>query len=403
MQINGSTTANTENMYVKGRSTSSGGMSIDNSDSAQTGGSAGRKGVYSNFKESLMNRLEHSQRSGLASGSSQEDAQALVDSITATVAKVKDTFGQEAGNAAMSKILKDLDQKGFSLESVTETVSDAVRHASQSGTSRQKAEFYEELNEDLGANLEEGKSDKTKSLSRAINDFFGLEGETNEKGDKAKVMGFDEKGNWREVDVEIEKEGESGQLFLEGTPEAAEDALRGSSSFTLKDIGQDTVDDMVDFLRNDMGSEEAASYVESQSKHADFMNTVDMAINKALENSPDRAADVAKLEQYLNGDVKMAINNSSKINSNLFGNVEFEGWTINSGVSSEEGGQAEVTFSTKWKYGNRDDVSYVRDNRVKAKAEETEAKESSDESPLMRQFKKLAGGEDSGNLIDDQV
>lgn len=392
-----------DNMRVTGRAASG-----SRPDENGTTGRPEKRNVSDNFKEALLKRLEYSQRAGTAAGPTAAEARALVDSIANTVSKVKDSFGQEAGNAAMNTILKNIDQKGFSLESVTETVSEAVKVASSSGGARRQAEFMAGLNEDLGADLEDANPNKIKSLSRAINDFFGLEPEKTENPEKAKTMGFDDRGNWRELEVEVEEDGQ--ELFLEGTPEGAEEALAGTASFTMDDIGRDAVDGLAAFLRDEMGSEEAAAYVESQAPNADFMNTVDMAINKVLENSPNRAADAARLERYLNGDVKSAINNSAKTNRNLFGNVEFEGWSLDGGAPAENGGQAEVTFSSKWKYTNRDDVAYTRGNRVKAKADDDDEaagkKAEAEESPLMRQFKKLASaaqGGDSGNLVDEEV
>ncbi len=393
-----------ENMRITSRAASG---SRPAADESGTSGSPEKRGVSGNFKAALLKRLEQSQKTGTAAGQTPQEAQALVDSIANTVSKVKDSFGQEAGNAAMNSILKKLDQKGFSLESVTETVGEAVRTAAQLGTSRQRAEFMADLNEDLGADLEGANPDKIKSLSRAINDFFGVEAKPTDNPEKTKVMGFDDRGHWGELEMKAEEKGE--EHFLEGTPEAAQEALEGTAAFTVDDIGQETIDDMAAFLRDEMGNEEAARFVEEQSPGAGFLDTVDMAINMVLENSPNRAADAARLEHYLNGSVKSAVNNSDKTNRNLFGNVEFEGWSLQSGAPAEGGGQAEVTVSSKWKYGNRDDVSYTRDNRVKAQntAEEAAGKKAAeDESPLVQQFKKLAAaaqGGDSGNLVDEEV
>lgn len=361
--------------------------------------------IQSKFKDALMQRFEHSQKGGTAAGKTKEDAAALVDSIANTVSKVKDSFGEEAGNAAMNKILKTIDEKGFSQEVITGAMSEAVRTASLNAPAHKKAGFMKSLNEDLGVDLAKGNQSKAKSLSRAINDFFGAEPQASSHAeDKAKVMGFDDQGNWRELEINVEENREA--QFLKGTPEAAKEALENTAKFTMEDIGSDTVADMANFLRTEMGNEAAASLLENQPKGADFMATVDMAINEALKNSPDRQADAAKLEGYLNGTVKSAINNSAKTNKNLFGDIEFKGWSLQSGAPTETGKEGEVIFSSQWGYTNRSDVSYTRDNRVKSAAEqEAEAKAKAEESPLTQQIKKLtaAPAGDIGNLVDEEV
>jgi len=357
--------ASSNGLRVNGQARTGGKMSVADTSQAATG--TRKQGVSENFKSALTARVERYQNSGQSEkGGTAENGKALVDSVAQAAAEIKTIYGQDAANAFMANVLKGVDEKGFNQESLTKSVSTALKDVAQCGSSSQLQKLTESFNQGLGAaDNPDGRA--VKGLSQAVNDFFGLEKQETKNGQTA--QGFTANGNWGEVAVE---DAGSGPLFVQGTPEVAQSALEASASFQMKAIGQDTKDDLVNYLREELGAEEAAAFLESAPGKADFMSTMDHVIELALKEA-DGSENAAKLENYLNDQVVMAVNASSEANRNPFGYVEFEGWDLKSpasGGTSVDGEKTPATFSSKWRYTNRDDVSYVRTGQAQAKPKE---------------------------------
>jgi hypothetical protein len=345
--------------------------------------------------------VERFQKSGQTENSSPEAAQALADSLGQAAAEVRSVLGQKAANAFMAKVLTGLDKNGFSLEGLTESVGTALRDVGQTASSKEMKQLTESFNRDLGAPADDQNSRATKGLSRAIGDFFGLEKSETDQG--AKAQGFTREGRWDEVEAADE---ESGTIYIKGTAEAAELALAGSASFSLGKVGSDVKDDLVNFLRQELGAEEAAAYLENQGDQADFMSTMDTVINKALEEVSDPAA-AGKLESYLNDQVKTAVNAVVGTERNPFGQVEFEGWDFSQSATTigEDGKPiaGATEYSSKWRYTNRDDVTYTRSGQAKPKTGDEEEAEEKTGSPLSDIIKKVSERTQSGQtgeLVD---
>lgn len=323
--------------------------------SGQSGGAAAAKGsggagVSENFKAAVRERAERGQKSGQIENSDPAAAQALADSLGQAAAQVKEVYGQESANAFMAKVLSGLEGQSFDYESLTESVGAALKYVAQTGTSSQLADIAETFNRDLAA-AEGGP--EVKSLSRGLGDFFGLKVEEEKNGLKAR--GFDARGNWEEIAVE---DPESDSHFITGTVEAAVSALEGGGNFSFETVGSEVKDNLTNFLRGQMGAAEAADFLDSAPLEADFMSTLDKTIDLALKENP---AGLPALENYLNSEVKGAINASSKLTENPFGQVHFEGWNLSGAAAKNENGEeGERTFSAKWRYLNRDDAVYVR-------------------------------------------
>ena len=392
-------------MRVDGQSQKMGGRMVTSKTTASdTAGTPRNKSVSENFKSALVSRLERFQQSGQSGSKSPEEARALADSLASAAAEVKDVYGQKAANKFMADILKNVDEKGLTADSLTTSISGALKDVAQAGTKAQFNQITESFNRDLGDTGEDDVQGRSvKGLSRAMNDFFEVEGRETDKG--IVTQGFNSYGNWGEMTVE---ESESSNAFMAGTPEAAEQALESSSTFAVKTLGPDTKNDLVDFLRNEVGASEAADFLESAPENADFMSTMDKVIGLALGEIKDDG-DVAKLEQYLNDQVKTAINASSEINKNPFGEVEFEGWSIKKGAVNAEG-ESEPTFESTWRYTNRDDVVFTRTGQAAKKPEaagqaQAEEEEESTGSSLGDLVKKIAGRNQNktGELVDTQA
>lgn len=377
-------------------------LKVDSAAASSNGVGSRSPGASENFKAAILSRVERHQKSGRTENTSAESAQALADSLGQAAAEVKTVMGQKAANAFMAKVLTGLDKNGFNLEGLTESVGSALRDVGQAESPTKVKQLAETFNKDLSAPDDDENGRAVKSLSRAIGDFFGLEKTKSEKGSTAE--GFTLDGRWGEVEVVDEK---SGSKFIKGTEEAAEQALGVSAAFSLGELGSETKNDLVDFLRQELGAEEAAAYLEGQGDGADFMSTMDTVITKALEEVKDPAT-AAKLEQYLNDQVKTAVNAVVGTKSNPFGDVEFEGWDLSQGaaVIGEDGQPVAgaTEFSSKWRYTNRDDATYTRSGRVSAQtkkeAEQTEEEETG--STMADLVKKVADrtSAKTGELVD---
>ena len=371
-------------MRVNGQARTGGKMTVADTSQAATG--TRKQGVSENFRNALTTRVERYQSSVQSDkGGTAENAKALVDSVAQAAAEIKTTYGQDAANSFMAKVLKGVDEKGFNQESLTKSVSSALKDVAQCGSSSQLQKLTESFNQGLGAADNPGGR-AIKGFSQAVNDFFGLEKQETKDGQTA--QGFTANGNWGEVAVE---DAGSGPLFVQGTPEVAQSALEASSSFQMRAIGQDTKDDLVNYLREELGAEEAAAFLESAPDQADFMSSMDQVISLALKEAGG-SENAAKLESYLNDQVVMAVNASAEANRNPFGYVEFEGWDLSSpasGGTSADGEETPAAFSSKWRYTNRDDVSYVRTGQAQAKAKEGENGEESTGSAMGDMLKKM--------------
>lgn len=325
-------------------------------------GSARKGGaVTGNFKAAISARVERFQKLHASSAPDlSESGQALVESLAQAAAEVKDLMGPEAANAFMAKVLKGIEVKGFSLEGLADSVGAALRDIGQASAGYQVKKLTESFNSDLGLPAEGGR--EVKSLSRAMGDFFASA--ENDEAKPESTFGFDSGGRW--VDLSDQPASDESKSYSLGSPESARLGLESGAAFTIKEIDSDTLSDLVNFLRYDLGEGEAADYLESQSENSSFMAGVDQAIALVLDGA--KAEDKAsKLENYLNSNVKGRINAMSTVNRNIYGEVEFEGWRIGRGPEgSAASGGASSEFSSSWRYTNRDDVKYVREGGDKS-------------------------------------
>ncbi|MDR2945230.1 MAG: hypothetical protein LBV79_00570 [Candidatus Adiutrix sp.] len=389
-----------DGLRIDGRAQKVGSRMVAQDVEAARSGAPRSKGVAENFKSALSARLERFQKSGQTGSRSAEDAQALADSLALAAAEVKDVYGQEAANKFMADVLQGVDKKGLSFETLTASVSGALKDAAQAGTKAQFAEITEAFNRDLGKPGEEdGQGRAVRGLSQSLNQFFQTEAEETDKG--LATQGFDAFGNWNEMTV-AEEEIE-GNGYIGGSPDAAQQALEAATSFTFETLGEETKTDLENFLRDELGAAEAADFLASAPQNADFMSTMDRTIALALRDTDGEGA--AKLEQYLNDQVKTAVNAASDIRKTPFGEVEFGGWAIQKGAAVKDG--QEPAFESAWRYTNRDDVTYTRSGQAAAKPKEDEAEEEpeSSGSALGDLVKKIADRNpgQTGELVDTQA
>lgn len=397
-------------MRVDNRAAASGARLAVNSQAGgpdTASGDARKPGITENFKNALQARIERFQKSGQTENTDPEAGGDLVNSLGQAAAEVREVYGQEAANAFMAGVLKKIDEKGFSQETLTDAVGASVREVAQTGNKRQLEKLSEYFNRDLGLTPDESEGRAVKGLSQAVANFFGLEPQKGKDGPVAQGLTTD--GQWGEVAA---KDPEEAELFVVGTEEAAQLALQSNSALSLSTLGEETTADLANFLRGELGAENAATFLEEQSGSADFLTTMDTVIDLALKEAAPE--DAAKLEKYLNDQVKNAVNAIPSVNHNLFGNVEFEGWTFNQAPGAD-GAPGETTYTSKWRYTNRDDVTFTRTGQTKIVADGAKAagqtgpagqeeEEDGNGGSLADLIKKVAkGSARTGELVDTQA
>ena len=309
---------------------------------------------------------------------------------------------QEAANSFMGEMLKDLDRHGFSYDSLTQALGTAVRQATQGGLQHQMEDLAESFNRDLGSTAEGDQAPEVVSLNRGIADFFGLENQEKSGGQFGQGLTAD--GTWGEVAV---NQADNGLFVASGSAEAAEQALRSTAGFSLGDLNSGTIDELTSFLRDELGAEEAAAYLENRSDGSGFMYTMDTVINKALNETASPAA-ASKLESYLNNQMKTAVNASMGINAGHYGRMEFSGWDFSQVSTGSDGRVDTGGITSSWRFTERDDVIYTRSSQNQGQPKEKEAgnSEAEDEDlSLGALVQKVSGGSSNttGELVNTTV
>ena len=265
------------NLQIRGREEASAQAAATDSSQVQTATSAvaaaeeGGKSASQNFRETFLSRLEEAQTEKSA-----EETLALTESVMAVIAEIRDKFGDEAANQAMAEVLTATSD-GVTGERIAEAIGGVLKglsalnqeapqnsEATAEETGLKLQAFLEYLNQD---SVEvDGRS--LPGLSKALNDYFGLAGGS---ADSQKVFGED--FNWRSAQ----------ELSDQQAADDAEKEYRFSLS--VREIGRETMNGLANYLREVVGSSEAAEYIENLSDDADVFDAIDQVRNMFLANT----------------------------------------------------------------------------------------------------------------------
>ena len=271
------------NLQIRGRGEASALAAGTDAGQVQTATAAvsaaeeGGKSASQNFREAFLSRLEEAQTEKNA-----EENQALTESVMAVIAEIRDKFGDEAANQAMAEVLTATSD-GVTGERIAEAIGGVLKGlstlnqetlqnseatpeelAEAEETGRKLQEFLEYLNQDSV----ESDGQSVPGFSQALNDYFGLAGGS---PDSQKVFGED--FNWRSAQ----------ELSDQQAADGAEKEYRFSLS--VKEIGRETINGLANYLREVVGSPEAAEYIENLSDDADVFDAVDQVRNMFLANT----------------------------------------------------------------------------------------------------------------------
>lgn len=235
-----------------------------------------------------------------------DDSQAaalLVRSLSSTANKISSEFGQEKANEFMSKILTATD-KGLNEATLGTAISGFFQDlASESNTNSLVSPKFMELKNFLNQGLDAAVDEHyfecggQTGLAYAMNSYFGSDPVASGDGTVAEVKGFD--ANFDRVG-----------LTLSFKDDSQAGAATAAANFTGDYLVGTQVSDMVAaYLRDEIGNEEAAAYIEGLALGSNFMEA--LATSAALvvnQNGLEAATDYFN---FLNGEVKSVINRTN--------------------------------------------------------------------------------------------
>ena len=236
-----------------------------------------------NFSKTLMDRLVKEQlKADSGNKKSLEETQAFMDSLTGALDEIKDKFGQGTANHIMAEILTNT-ERGLSgdriahsftgaLKVIAITTTQTLNSDTATDSELEDAKNTEKKLADLLNFLNNGTAENDDSdlqgLSGALNSYFGNPAFPLAE-EEQKI--FDTDFLWKTVKAISEKNASAADIF--------------GLSLSVKELGQSHVDKLVNFLRNDLGHEEAASYIESLGADDDIFMAVNHVKNMMWENT----------------------------------------------------------------------------------------------------------------------
>ncbi|UQZ91079.1 hypothetical protein C4J81_18380 [Deltaproteobacteria bacterium Smac51] len=289
-----------------------------------------KSSIYDRFSNEMLSRCQKS-----LDKSSQENplaANMLAESLVQTANEVKNQFGQEKANEFMSSVISVTDG-GVNENSLTAAVGGFFQNLSQEVKGTQEgvnkmAAMKEFLNKGLDQIFQDDEivnedfsSGAAVGLSYALNRYFDKPAAVDEENQNGEALGFNAdfervnmgvRNNSRNVDPE------TGEVWLN---------VRSASRITASELStSETAGKVADFLRNEIGNENAASYMESLGEGSHFMEAIGTAVGIVAEEDGQEAA--RNFVSFLNSNVKSAVENTED-------GMKFSGWRLGRDYASD--------------------------------------------------------------------
>ncbi|KMY68839.1 hypothetical protein AAU61_04450 [Desulfocarbo indianensis] len=197
-----------------------------------------------------------------------KDYQPLLDSLTSTIDGLEERLGAEAANAAMAMVLQSTSQ-GFSDYSLGGGLCVVLEHVCAEYGSSQFSDVINEWDKDLKELFSEPgpeQNGRIYSISYAMAKYFDYEVEFSSSGMTARVKQFVSHSAVRE---------DSGRIVVErglryvSHPDGSHSFISGACNFTTDKIRED-LQPVIDFFRDQIKSDDAASYLENMSDEGVF-------------------------------------------------------------------------------------------------------------------------------------
>ncbi|UQZ91384.1 hypothetical protein C4J81_18980 (plasmid) [Deltaproteobacteria bacterium Smac51] len=331
---------------------------------SQQASEAANKNVAQNFESTLMRRLTKARNEAEADEKTPEELEAMMGSIMDTVKEVKKEFGNETANQLMAEILTGT-EKGVSGDRIAGAVSTVLKGIknsnnaviNKSDVTADELAKAEELNKKLESFvgfLNKGDADEEGgSLNSALNSYFGF---SKMAEDDQKNFGDD--FAWLSANQIRANEQSTGQSQQCG--------------ITVEEFGRENLAELVDFLRNDLGDEKAAQYIETLGDEDDIFDAVDQLCQTFREDSQEVGGvnaetgeivlnhlegqgieKMQKLGQFLNHNMVDKVNEVIRTNDDVR-----QRFLTEAGVAPEDAGSVPEGFGiTAWpgEFGGRVD------------------------------------------------
>jgi len=231
---------------------------------------AAAKEISARFADTFLGRLLNDKDNP----KSLEEAQALLDSILDTVEEIKEQFGQPAANEVMAEILTNTERR-LSAENIAKAIGGVLQNISyfnkltiqKGGLSEEEYAQTQETEKklkDMVKFLNAKEEDSSgpdgsapKGLTAALNGYFGLPGlEIKEEDQKF----FDDDFAWLS-EAQIREKNQSS-------------SSHDHFSISVDEFGRENLEDLIHFLRDYLGDDEAAKIIENLSGDDDIFDAL---------------------------------------------------------------------------------------------------------------------------------
>lgn len=350
-----------------------------------------KKAVTQNFAASLLTRLTESGGADPENQTTQEEAQALVDSITAAVDELKKQFGQEAANKAMADILTATNDRPSS-DLIAGAISGVLHELKASNQQTLDNSDPESEDYDKALKLEQRLNDfleylNAKSINQDGKDVAGLSEALGAYFGSASMGGNDKKTFQEDFTFQS----------AQSAPSAGTDAASPGFSLSAGEIGREVVQGLADYIRSEIGHEEAAAYIENLADSDDIFDAVDHVRNMFLANTtltdgiiteplngdvelwnegskalagmqslPQRVGpgvdQLRKLSDYLEGSLVDEVNNA--IRNDAAVDRRFQGFMTRYGDEGQKSGYGLLTWPRTQSVGGLQDMTYGPERRT---------------------------------------
>jgi hypothetical protein len=212
-----------------------------------------------------------------------------VESITAAIEEIKKEFGQTAANKAMADIITGT-EKAVTAEAIAGAIN---------GVLKSLAEANEETINDPLVTREEYEAalkmkEQLQSFVTKLND-----GSANEDGSAG--SGLNEALNgYFDLPPDSHKYFTEDYAWVSPSEKAADEEYDSQKGFKLsvKELGRETLQGFADFLRTEVGSEEAARYIESLGDDDDIFDAADYVRTLLMKNTYVKDSDAESIRRF---------------------------------------------------------------------------------------------------------
>jgi hypothetical protein len=260
--------------------------------------------IQERFQNEMLRRMELNPQED--ENGQIKDAEQLLEPIVAAIQSLQNNYGAETATAAMAEVLEATSYK-FSQGSLTEGLTQALEHVYEKFGIQEVAKVVHEWNGGMEMLFQEetpASDQQLSGLNLAMVRYFDNQVEFSARGHKARTLQF----NYRQEYVDDELRLIAGRsIMYVSNPEMKMSGIiqSGAADFKKSELGDD-LDQLIDFLRNDIENEKAAEELEALSQDGVFQDG--MARAMAIIYKEQGTDALYKVRDYYNQNMSELIN-----------------------------------------------------------------------------------------------